>query len=167
MPDVRHGCAAQSSALTAHHLHRASSRAGTSREPGLTVAGSRRYRSHPARRSYSVICLRRCRVFPGQTSAHPAPLTARPPWLAAPPAPSPPRRPVLMFVSDPLTSGTASVLALRRNTPRVSLCPASHHPRHLAPPRLSSAPATRPTGLPACFCRPGLPQPAPLPFGRA
>ena len=85
MPDVRHGCAAQSSALRASRPHHSSSRAGTSPVHRLNVSDSRRCPLTSPRGSSSVTRRRNRYVFPEHNHAHPAPLTARPPWLAVPP----------------------------------------------------------------------------------
>ncbi len=85
MPDVRHGCAAQSSAPRASRLHHSSSRADTSPAHRLNSSDSRRCPLTSPRSSSSVSRRRNRHVFPEHNHAHPAPLTARPPWLAVPP----------------------------------------------------------------------------------
>ncbi len=82
---VRHGCAAQSSALTASHHHHSSSRAGRSPAHRLNVEGSRLSRPQPGRHSSSLLPQRSYRVFPIHNHARQTALTARPPWLAVPP----------------------------------------------------------------------------------
>jgi hypothetical protein len=167
MPDVRHGCAARTSVLRSSRLNHSSSRAGTSPAHRLTIGDSRRCPLTSPRGSSSVTRRRNRHASPEHNHAHPAPLTARPPWLAVPPRR---RYQAIRFsssVSGRLASGTASAFVLHRESPRGSQCPASDHCRHPAHPRLISVPATPPTDLPARFGRPGPPQPAPLPFGRA
>ena len=83
-PTVRHGCAARSLPLTAPRFHETSSGAGKPQHAASTPTPHDEASSHPARSSSSPIRLR-SHGFPEHNGAHPVPLTARPPWLAAPP----------------------------------------------------------------------------------
>ena len=83
-PDVRPGCAVQSSVLTAARLQGTSSRVCRHPRTASTPTLHRAARSHPALRSSSVIRPGSRRVFPEHNGVHPTPATARPLWLAVP-----------------------------------------------------------------------------------
>ena len=146
MPDVRHGCAAQSLALTVHGLYEASIEPA---RPGL----------RPQRRGFTAFPLTTRAPFviappPAQLPRLPRTqprasngLDGSPTLARRPTASSQPAHPVLRGVSGPLTTGTASALAPHRVTPRGSQCPASFNRRQPAQHHLISPPAGSPTSL--------------------
>ena len=84
-PDVRRGCAAQSSALTVHCLQQSPSRPARPPAHRLNSDGSQRC-PLTSRAPFGVRrSPRSCPVFPGHIDMHLTPLTARPLWLAVPP----------------------------------------------------------------------------------
>ena len=174
---------------TASRLHDTSSRAGRYRRTASTSSPHDVGRSQPARSSSSLIRLRSGLVVPEHNHAHPAALTARPPWLAVPRAggsrPSGSRRPVdpppSLSVS-PRAQASPSVLvviASRSVTRSASTFGTrSRDAEELAVPCFSAPAASRfapsdqhtreaaPRPLPPCVGGHGFPQPAPFPFGR-
>ena len=165
MPDVRHGCAAQSLPLTAPRFHRTSSRADRPRRTASTPTPHDEARSHPARRSSSLIRL--CsHGFPKHNGAHPVPLTARRPWLAVPPRHH--RRGIPFSSSCRVLSPRAQPRRCRHTEKRRESRNAQR--QSIGAIRLGRAPSahlrSRP-GLSGVVQRLGPLQPALFPFGRA
>jgi hypothetical protein len=99
MPDVRHGCAAQSSALNDSRHCQSSSRAGTSQAHRLNVLGSRR--SPLPSRARLVVGHSPARFprLPRTERRASNTVDASPTLARRPPAPSPPGHPVLFVVA--------------------------------------------------------------------
>ena len=175
-PDVRHGCAAQSLALTASRFRRTSSRVDGHRRTASTPAPHDVARSHPARTSSPVIRPRGGRVFPEHNGAHPVPLMARPPWLAVPP-----RLPFTLGFGSPAPRAFRSSWSSRSAGRRLRL-PVPHRLERRRETRdallhrtgglrvraaRSARLQSRPGASPAYVGGHGHPQSAPFPFGRA
>jgi hypothetical protein len=138
---VRHGCAAQASALTAHRLHLSFSPAGTSSALSLTVRGSPL--GPLASRAPFVFghsLPQAPRLSRKRACAFPA-VDGSPTLARRTPVPSQPGHPILAVTSGLLVPRTASRSPSHRRTPRGSKCSASQLLRHPAQHRLGSAPA--------------------------
>ncbi len=168
MPDVRHGCAARSSAPTAPRPHHASSRFSLCPQRSASPCSAHDdARSHPAHISSCPFACAVSTSSPSSSVARPYPRTTHPSWLAVLPVQSRPGPLVLAVVSGPSSTrpasafGTASREAASLAVPRFTAPTASGSPGPLQ--RTCEAAL----GFPASVSGPGRPQPAPFPLGRA
>ena len=183
MPDVRHGCAAQSSALTRSRHRRSFSRASTARAPRLYFHGARHSRSHLARRSNrSSACVVTPSSFKPTACFHHrcrlAHFGSPAPRAVATIASGSPGRCGSTYLTHCFDPRAQSILVLNRSSCSIVPRAPSKRVPTLAMPSFtplatsgSTAPHQRTGraahGPPAFFGHPGLPQPAPLPLGRA